>query len=613
MNNKGQVTIFIIIAILIIAAVGSFFVFKDKLISKNIPSDFEEVYNNFLFCLEEDLSTGINVLESQGGYIYLPEFEAGSEQYPFSSQLNFLGNPIPYWYYVSGNGFEEEQIPTNKEMESQLETFIESKVSNCFESYEDEGFEISMGEPKANVNINSKKVVLDLDMDFSIAKDDESTVVNSHEVVVNSYLGLIYDSAKEVYRGEQKNLFLENYTIDILNSYAPVDGVEFSCAPEVWSIYDVFGDVQEAVVQNLAVVKTEGNSDDYFVVETLLNKISNDISVDFRTSLNWPSTFEINPSQGPLLIANPVGNELGLGSLGFCYIAYHFVYDYKYSVMVQLKSETTGEIFQFPIAVVIEGTNPRKSLSGEISSEEEIEICENANTEVEVFVRDSNSNYVDAGISFECMTQTCDIGTAENGVLSGLFPQCVNGFVIAQAEGYEDASVQFSTVEQGTLTIFMDKLYEVDLDLQIESSDYNGEALIIFENSEGNSKSVLYPSQKTVELSAGTYDISVSAYTDVSLELGSTTQEFCTEVPRAIVGVLGLTKEECYEVEVPEQLISKALSGGGTAEYTFSENGLKYADGIVLNAEKFPEPDSLIQIQENYILLENKNLEVSLR
>ena len=47
-----------------------FFVFKDRLFPDRIPSEIEPVYNSFINCLEEDLAVGVNVLESQGGYIY---------------------------------------------------------------------------------------------------------------------------------------------------------------------------------------------------------------------------------------------------------------------------------------------------------------------------------------------------------------------------------------------------------------------------------------------------------------------------------------------------------------------------------------------------------------
>ena len=47
---------------------------------------------------------------------------------PFSSQLNFLGDFIPYWYYVSGNNIQKEQMPSKNDMEEQLEEFIEEKI-----------------------------------------------------------------------------------------------------------------------------------------------------------------------------------------------------------------------------------------------------------------------------------------------------------------------------------------------------------------------------------------------------------------------------------------------------------------------------------------------------
>ena len=105
-NKSGQVTIFIIIAILLVAGVVAYFFLRGSLIKTPIPENVQPIYTSFLSCLEDDTSTGISILQSQGGYIFLPEFEPGSRYMPFSSQLNFLGNPIPYWYYVSGNNIQ---------------------------------------------------------------------------------------------------------------------------------------------------------------------------------------------------------------------------------------------------------------------------------------------------------------------------------------------------------------------------------------------------------------------------------------------------------------------------------------------------------------------------
>jgi len=64
------------------------------------------------------------------------------------------------------------------------------------------------------------------------------------------------------------------------------------------------------------------------------------------------------------LIANPVGNQPGLGVLCFCYVPYHFVYNIGYPVLIQVYSGE--EIFQFPVAVVVKGNKPREALDYEI-------------------------------------------------------------------------------------------------------------------------------------------------------------------------------------------------------------------------------------------------------
>ena len=169
--KKGQITVFIILAILIVAIGTSFFVFKDKIFKSSIPQEFQPVYNSYVSCIEDKLNTGIKLLESQGGYIYLPDFSPGSEYMPFSSQLNFQGVNVPYWYYISGNNIRKEQVPSISEMELQIEDFLEAKLSACdLREYSAGDFEIYEGSPNAKVSIKDSQVVLDLNQDLTIVK-----------------------------------------------------------------------------------------------------------------------------------------------------------------------------------------------------------------------------------------------------------------------------------------------------------------------------------------------------------------------------------------------------------------------------------------------------------
>jgi hypothetical protein len=597
-NHKGQVTVFIIIAILIFAGVIAYFTLRGSLTTVEIPANIEPAYTTFLNCLEDDTSVGIRTLESQGGYIFLPEFEPGSQYMPFSSQLNFLGNPIPYWYYVSGNNIQKEQVPTKNEMEDQLGEFIETRISDCnLRTYYDQGFEISLEEPEASSTIKDDEVEIDLDMNLNLARGNESVTVRNHKVIIKSKLGSLYDSAKAVYDEEQDSLFLEEYAVDILRLYAPVDGVELTCSPLVWN-------AQEAIEANTMAIGS--GVDEYFDVDLPVDE-----EVRFLNSRNWPNGFEVSPSEEILLIANPVGNQPGLGVIGFCYVPYHFVYDMKYPVLVQIYSG--DEIFQFPMAVVLLSNNPREPLNGTAIENVVPELCLYKNTEVSVITKDRQGRAVDADISYECFGNKCNIGQASFGMLKEDFPQCVNGYVLARADGYKDSRYLFSTVSEGSVSILMEKLYTKNVDLKLDGKSYNGNAIITFISGD-SSKTIAYPEQKTVELGEGQYETQVYVYKNSSINIGATTTQQCIDVPRSgVLGVFGLTKERCFDIEIPEQLISNALSGGGKQNHYVLESELASSNTIEINAGSLDLPETIEELQTNYLLFESNGLEIELR
>ncbi len=611
---RGQATIFIIIAVLIIAGISLFFMFRSTLIGVQIPPSLEPVYNTFQTCLEEDAYAGTDILESQGGYIELPEFSPGSAYMPFSSQLDFLGNPIPYWYYVSGNNIQKEQIPSKNDMEEQLETFIEEKIRNCrFDSYYEQGFQISLNlnSEDADVNINKDSIDVSLGSDLSISKNEDSVVVGSHKISIKSEMGALYDSAREIYDYEQENLFLENYGIDTLRLYAPVDGVELTCSPLIWNGNEVFEELKTAIEANTLSIKVESGllsldtGDKYFI-----SGISVPHDVRFINSRNWTSGFEVSPSEESTLISSPVGTQPGLGILGFCYVPYHFVYNLRYPVLVQVSGQT--ETFQFPLAIVIEGNKPREALETNAVAIEIPELCEQKNTLTEVHVFDTQLNSIDADISYECSGTKCDIGKTDSGMLRKEFPQCVNGFVIAKSQGFENGKQMYSVVGNGRTDVFLDKLHGASVQLKLDGKDYNEQATISFV-SDRNSRTIAYPGQRSVNLSEGQYEIQVHMFRNSSLSIGATTAEKCIDVPQSgIGGFFGFTKEKCFNIDFPAQVVSSALAGGGKQNYYILESELERGE-MEINANSLPLPTTIKQLQENYILFEDRNLGVTFR
>ena len=70
-------------------------------------------------------------------------------------------------------------------MERELERFIDSRSRTCFfDNYYSQGYEITMEEPEATITIKDNKVILDLEMDFSVSRGDENYIIREHKVVL---------------------------------------------------------------------------------------------------------------------------------------------------------------------------------------------------------------------------------------------------------------------------------------------------------------------------------------------------------------------------------------------------------------------------------------------
>ncbi len=611
-NSKGQLTIFIIMAIVIVAMVAGYYLLKDRINLGGMPKEILPAYDYFLSCVEDETKIASSLMESQAGYLELPEFEAGSAYMPFSSQLNFLGFSVPYWYYVSGNGIAKEQIPSRENMQSQLNKYLKERIKKCdFRSFEAQGFVIEKGEPEVSAVINSGNIKVSVDMQLTISFDNLTASQTKHSVSVDTRLGKFYDTARKIYDKEKSSLFLENYGVDVLRLYAPVDGTEISCSPKVWLQENVKSELKNSLSANVQAIKVKGTyyaagkENKYFVQDTGASVSDN---VNFLYSENWPARIEIY-SENPM-IAKPIGMEQGMGILGFCYVPYHFVYDVAYPVLVQIYDNE--EMFQFPLAVIIDKNKAVKGADTEALPEIVPELCQHKLTEMGVYTYNTKLEPVEADISFKCLDTSCDIGKTEikerDAALSALFPQCSNGFIVASAEGYAGKKYMVSTVNPGIADIILDKEYKIPLEITIDSKPLSEERAII-EFSGQKSFSLAYPEQKEVSLSEGEYNITVFIYKNTSISFAGSSTTKCIDVPKSgLAGIFGGTKEQCYNIDVPSQTISFAIAGGGKASYYAVESELESAKKLVIKADSLPNPASIEQLQDNYNLLEEKNL-----
>ena len=131
-NKRGQVTIFVIIAIVIVLATGVYVATKYSTTKQEIPQQFQQLEEYYKSCINEITSDGISTLENKAGFIEEPELVRGNSQEPLSSKMNYLGETVPYWLYIKDQKIVQ-QAPTKNSMQEQLSKYIsglEGKLNN---------------------------------------------------------------------------------------------------------------------------------------------------------------------------------------------------------------------------------------------------------------------------------------------------------------------------------------------------------------------------------------------------------------------------------------------------------------------------------------------------
>ncbi len=210
-EKRGQVTIFIIIAIIIVASMILFFTFRDKLgIFKSQISD--PVYLFIESCIEDTGKDAIYFVSRNGGYFFSPTLSTSEG--------------LAYYYY---NG--KTYMPTKDDVEEEISSYIEETLSYCIEEFVDfPEFNITEREIKAKTTIKDEEIILNVEYPVTIKKGKSTNNLrNFKNIKIIVRVGIIYDSIKEMIQeqeGEEKICLScisaiakrEGFTIDMVGT-----------------------------------------------------------------------------------------------------------------------------------------------------------------------------------------------------------------------------------------------------------------------------------------------------------------------------------------------------------------------------------------------------------
>jgi len=187
MAKRGQVTIFMIIAVIIISVVGLFFILRGGIIP-GVGESFERDSNAFLqVCIEDKLREGIELISLQGGYIensFNVYFKFDDESKP---------QKISYLCYTSGNSVPciNQNPLLIRHLDGELKKYISEEMKTCFEkglkkNLERQGYEVVPRYKDFDVDLNEHGIGVNLDAEIILTKEEETMKQENFNLVFQS-------------------------------------------------------------------------------------------------------------------------------------------------------------------------------------------------------------------------------------------------------------------------------------------------------------------------------------------------------------------------------------------------------------------------------------------
>ena len=225
-NRGGQVTIFIIIAILLVVAVALFFLLRSDVSGDTGINPTENPEAFLKICLEDEIYSITETLGKQGGYI---EPILKLEQFMFTDEGK--RNDVTYLCYTL-NYYEPcvNQRPMLIEhLKNEIHDEIKSPLNTCFEkleaSYEKAGYDVVVNYSPDYFDIDLVKgqIIITADREITTTKGDQVSTEDNFKLSFASKFYDIANVAQEILSQEARfcNFNEQGYTM--LYPYLSID------------------------------------------------------------------------------------------------------------------------------------------------------------------------------------------------------------------------------------------------------------------------------------------------------------------------------------------------------------------------------------------------------
>ena len=228
-GKKGQIGIFVILALVIVGIIIVFLIFRNA----NIRIGEAFTPESFLRgCIEDEIKPTMNLLSKQGGYTNPEGFMLFN-----NSKVKFLC--YTYEFYKT---CMVQQPNIKAQYEKELNNAIKTKVNKCASDlraeYERRGFGVSASSGSSSSEFVPKSLKVKIDMPMTVTKDSSQTF-KGFDILIESSMYELLMTANSIidfestYGDSETTLYMQYYP------NLRIEKIKFSDGSKIYRIADV--------------------------------------------------------------------------------------------------------------------------------------------------------------------------------------------------------------------------------------------------------------------------------------------------------------------------------------------------------------------------------------
>jgi len=209
--KRGQVTIFIILAVVILIIVALVSYYSRDISNYNVkdlalPNDVRDYKENVKSCVDSITEDSIRLVSFRGGYFTLP-----SENF----------EELTAYYYISG----QSSLPTLDLIGSEIKEYVDSNIQNCLQ--ESDKLSIEVTDKEISVDITEDSVNFNIIYNIKLTfKDKEYILNNPYKKVVVLPLKKMHSISSQIIKIQEQDP--ENICYSCILQIAEENNVEIT-------------------------------------------------------------------------------------------------------------------------------------------------------------------------------------------------------------------------------------------------------------------------------------------------------------------------------------------------------------------------------------------------